>query len=137
MDCRRLNDKSTEFQIDTGAEATLISEQVYKKVGSPPLATVHQTFRGPNKAVIPVVGQFMGKVKKGNRETLQEIYVVKNLNNPLLGRPAIQALGLVKRIEEVQVKKLNPVEQYPTLFKGLGKLPLLLQEEYQSPSRIG
>ncbi len=46
-----LNGKPTEFQIDTGAEASLIPEEVYKKIGSP---TLHQIFRGPNNAVIPV-----------------------------------------------------------------------------------
>ncbi len=91
-----LNGKPTEFQIDTGAEASLIPEEVYKKVGSPTLSKVHQTFRGPNKAVIPVMGHF---IEHKSNETQQEIYVVKRLHRPLLGQPAIQVLGLVKQIE--------------------------------------
>ena len=50
----------------------------------------------------------------------QQIYVVQNLSRALLGRPAIQALNVVVLIEPVQGDKV--VEQFPELFKGLGKL---------------
>ena len=116
------NGQPTEFQIDTGAEVNLISEREYKKAGAPPLSPVHQTFRGPNKYVIPVMGQFMGKIKRNDREIEQEIYVVKNLHKSLLGQPAIEALGLIKMIDQVKAAKLNPTKQFPELFTGLGKL---------------
>ncbi len=83
-----LNGKPTEFQIDTGAEASLIPEEVYKKIGSPTLSKVHQTFRGPNKAVIPVMGLFIGALKHKGNETQQEIYVVKRLHTQATPRTA-------------------------------------------------
>lgn len=49
----------------------------------------------------------------------QEIYV-QNLSRALLGTPAIQALNVAVLIEPVQGD--NVVEQFPELFKGLGKL---------------
>lgn len=52
----------------------------------------------------------------------EEIYVVKGLHKPLLGRPAIERLGLVVRVEAIEGKTLNPTQQFPQLFKGLGKL---------------
>lgn len=68
------------------------------------------------------MGHFMGKLKHKRNKFEQEMYVVKRLHKPLLGQPAIQALGLVKRIEEVQVEKQSQIEQHPNLFTGLGKL---------------
>ena len=49
------------------------------------------------------------------------MYVVPTLRRPLLGRPAIEALGLVQRIAAVgEVSKLT--KRFPKLFNGLGKL---------------
>ena len=52
------------------------------------------------------------------------MYVVKRLAEPLLGRPTILDLGLVKLVAAVeqQHQHLTLKEQYPSLFQGLGKL---------------
>ena len=116
----QLNERELEFQIDTGAEANVIPEWVHTRNGSPSLSPVMQTFRGPSKKVIPIKGQFMGRLRKENIEVEQEIYMAKALHKPLLGQPAIEALGLVQRIQGIQLKKFDPVEQFPSLFWGLG-----------------
>ena len=41
---------------------------------------------------------------------------------PLLGRPAIESLGLVQRIESISSNSDCIPVQYPLLFEGLGKL---------------
>ena len=46
---------------------------------------------------------------------------LEGLSKPLLGRPAIQSLQLVRRVSTVN-KKLSPQEQYPNLFTGRGEL---------------
>ena len=55
------------------------------------------------------------------------------LHKSLLGRPAIEALGLVQRVRGVQAKQLNPIQQFPNPFTGLGQLQgeytITLQEE--------
>ncbi len=53
---------------------------------------------------------------------MQELFVVKGLHKPLLGRPAIEALGLVQWIRSVQGENGSPEEQFPSLFQGLGRL---------------
>ena len=50
------------------------------------------------------------------------MYVVHNLHQQLLGRPAIAALGLVVRAGAITVNNTCPTIQFPQLFSGLGKL---------------
>ena len=115
--------EALDFHIDTGAEVSVIPDQVYKKLRSPTLTPSNQTLRGPSNDVLPVNGRFSTKLVYGDCETEQELYVAEGLHRPLLGLPAIELLKLVQR---VRGGKLNPVLQFPTLFQGLGKL----QREY-------
>ena len=80
-----------------------------------------RTLRGPNQNLLPVKGQFSGKIRVGKRATEQTIYVVEGLHKSLLGQPAIQALQLLKRIGVIE-KGSKPEELFPNFFTGLGKL---------------
>ena len=118
----QLNGKPVEFCIDTGAEVTVISEQTYENVGCPPLLQADRTLRGPDTRLLLVSGQFTATLKQGDRDIQEKVYVVKGLTKPLLGRPAIEGLSLVQCVAALCEKELNPVEQFPHLFQGLGKL---------------
>jgi len=85
-------DQGREFNIDTGAEVTVISEAVWRDIGQPSLLPSDRTLRGPDTHVLPAQGKFTGKLRTGTQEAEEEIYVVKGLNKPLLGRPAITEL---------------------------------------------
>ena len=54
------------------------------------------------------------------------MFVVGNLQEPLLGRPAIEALHLLERVNTLQSQggsdQNNVKNEFPKLFKGLGKL---------------
>ena len=55
--------------------------------------------------------------------------MVKKLRRALLGRPAIEALGLVKRVEPIQAGTSNWVQQFPEVFQGLeGEYKIRLSE---------
>uniref|UniRef100_A0A8W8HQ25 Uncharacterized protein n=1 Tax=Magallana gigas TaxID=29159 RepID=A0A8W8HQ25_MAGGI len=56
----------------------------------------------------------------------QEIYVIRGLNKPLLGRPAVEKLIVVKYIASLQLHS-DYKQKFPSLFTGLGKL----QGEYE------
>ena len=118
-----LNGKPTHFEIDTGADVTVISQTAHKEIGSPPLSPPQRILRGPCNQALPVKGQFTVKLRRGDRETEQEVYVVGKLRKHLLGRPAIQALDLAVHVGAVQdTERKSPKEQFPSRFQGLGKL---------------
>jgi len=52
----------------------------------------------------------------------EEIFVVQDLCRQLLGRPAIEALGLAVRVGAIFGGNVKPLQQFPQLFEGLGKL---------------
>ena len=50
------------------------------------------------------------------------MFVVGKLRRPLVGHPAIEALDFVKHIKTVRGPKMSPIDQFPDLFRSLGKL---------------
>ena len=62
------------------------------------------------------------------KQTRQDIYVVGNLKEPLLGKPAIEALSLIQKVARIQSDvSYNDIEaeakaNHPRLLKGLGEL---------------
>ena len=117
-----LNGTPTDFEIDTGAEVTAISKERHEKIGSLPLSRSSQTLKGPSDYSLPVTGCFTGLLKRGSQEVQQQIYVVRNLRRQLLGRPAIEALELAVRVGAIFDEGATPVQMFPQLFEGLGKL---------------
>ena len=117
----RLNNTPTEFDIDTGAEVSVISKTRHDEIGHPPLASPDRVLRGPSNRCLPVLGQFKGVLKRGNHDVQQEIFVVQNLSRNLLGRPAIEALKLTVRVAAI-FDNTSPMQLFPKMFQGLGKL---------------
>ena len=67
-------------------------------------------------------GCFTGVLKHRSQEVQQQIFVVQDLRRNLLGRPAIEALGLVVRVRAIFDGDMSPVQLFPQMFQGLGKL---------------
>jgi len=118
----KLNTQLVEFHIDTGADVTVITEKLYKKLQSPQLQKCAKSLVGPSKEVLNVQGQFKGTLAHGNNSAEQDIYVVKGLRKPLIGRPAITALQLVSRVNTIDSVKQQIVDQHPELFQSLGTI---------------
>ena len=118
-----LDETPIAMHIDTGAEVTVISHQIWESIGHPELAPSDRTLRGPDQRAISTCGKFTGTFAMGEHQEDEEIYVVKGLSKPLLGRPAISKLGLVRRIATVEGDQaLSPKDQFPSLFRGLGRM---------------
>ena len=61
-----LNNYLVHFKIDTGADVTVIRESVYKKLKpTPTLIRSSKTLFGPAHTTLPVLGCFMGVIKRG------------------------------------------------------------------------
>ena len=58
-----LNGKPTQFEIDTGAEVSVISQKAHREIGSPKLYRPQRILRGPSNHALPVKDQFMGKLE--------------------------------------------------------------------------
>ena len=118
-----LEGKSVSLQLDTGAEVTVISQQMWGDIGRPQLNSSDKTLRGPDSRVITTLGRFTGTFQLGQRRARSEVYVVKGLTKSLLGQPIIRDLELIKRITCVDSSNgLSPKEEFPSLFHGLGKM---------------
>ena len=118
-----MNNCTAEFSIDTGADVTVIPEQLYKETfSSRSLQATSRTLCGPGHYTLPVTGKFMAKLRNGSHESDETIYVVKNLRRPLLGRPAIESLDLLKRINTIKSTNVDVKLEFPQLFTGLGRL---------------
>jgi hypothetical protein len=71
-----INGTPTDLHIDTGAEVTVITEQVWKKVGKPALRAPGRTLRGPDNHELPTAGKFSASFQRGSSMVNEEVYVV-------------------------------------------------------------
>ena len=117
----QLQGTEIKFHIDTGAEVTVISDILHKKLGNPLLTNTNISLHGPSNQSLQVQGKFLANIQYGEMFTKQPCYVVTGLARPLLGRPAIEKLNLLTRVNTIQ--ESSPMKKYSKLFTGLGKLP--------------
>jgi hypothetical protein len=113
--------KEVKFKLDTGADVTVVPENCAPK----PLQTTKKKLFGPNQSQLKVVGTFKATLKFGDVTSTQELYVVRGLREPLLGKPAIQALRIlqfVQSIGEGTYKETELRQAHPKLFSGLGRM---------------
>ena len=74
-----INGRKLNFNLDTGAEVTAISEQEYKKLDQPPLDPARSALYGPSRQPLQTAGQFTGKLRSKNNTAIQPVFVVKGL----------------------------------------------------------
>lgn len=116
--------KMLKFKLDTGADVTAISESDMRDLFTggqmPPLYKPEKPLLGPGKIQLEVAGFTTMQLTYNSKQTEEKVYVVKNLSTPLLGLPAISALGLLIRVDMVTMDSLQT--SYPKLFTGLGDI---------------
>ena len=123
-----LNERQLLFKIDTGADVTAIPETTYIKSRDGPLHKSNRVLKGPSEQKLHVKGYIEATLTRNLVRIDEKIYVVSGLQNALVGRPAIQALNLVARLDAVNNNpKQQVIQKFPELFTGLGTM----QGEYQ------
>lgn len=124
----KIKDCEVQFKIDTGADVTVMPDHVFHKIfkegNKPALQRVTKPLLGPGCSPLSVIGVSNMLLLKGDKHILEDVYIVKSLHSPLLGRPAITKLALVTRVDGVSIHTLQ--ERYSKLCSGLG----LLQRPY-------
>ena len=94
--------KSVTFKIDTGADVTVISEDIFRSMRTRPQLRVSRTKLTSPGGQLNTLGEFIAEsVVKGVRYQFR-IVVVDRLKNSLLGRSVAEKMGLVARVEEVK-----------------------------------
>ena len=91
---------SVSFRIDTGADVTVVPSRFFKK-NSPLIQKTDKKLFGPGQNKVNVIGSVHATLAVCETSSEQELYVVSNLKDPLLERPAIEALKLIERINSV------------------------------------
>ena len=115
-----VNGTKLQFKIDTEAEVTVMSEKDYRGLGKVKLQPTSKILYGPSHHTLKTIGQFMGKIKYGEKQCEQLIFVIRGLKTNLLGLPTIMALKLAARTDAVIDQKTQLIEKYPSVFTGLG-----------------
>ena len=108
----QLNRHKTKFKLDTGAEATAISVDTYRKIQKPKLSPPKKTLYGPSRQQLDCVGQFCGTFYSKGKTTTQPVYVVRELKTNLLGLPVITALRLAIRIDSTTSEGAETTNYY-------------------------
>ena len=116
-----LNGMPVEFKIDTGADVSVIPESVFNQLERTTLHPTSRSLSGPGQNRLRVCGQFVGTLKHRAEEFKSEFFVVHGLQTALLGRPAIEAMGLVKRVNSIKEGE-ELIAKHTGLFSGLGCL---------------
>lgn len=119
------NKRNITFKIDTGADVTVIPPHLANTFT---LKESKAKLFGANKTRLNVVGQFEATLSYRKRSKTQSVFVVENLQQPLLGREAIQSLKIIQLINEAVLKEnmvqdVSAYTEFPGLWKGLGTIP--------------
>ncbi|XP_065174678.1 uncharacterized protein K02A2.6-like [Sycon ciliatum] len=131
-----LHGKAITMKVDTGADVTAIPATVFTSLDLPmSLAPSNRTLRGPDNTSLNVCGRFTADLRTAHSSQSHsvptQVYVVRDLKLPLLGRPAIEALGILPAPANVlettstsgdsASDSRSPVAaEFPDLFSGLG-----------------
>ena len=112
------------FQIDTGADVTVIPRSTFDKLKGITLQQPTKKLCGSCRSPLSVVGQFTGTICYKMKSVQEDIFVVDGLQKSLVSRPAIQALDLVVQIDSVGHTKKDEeiVLSHPKLISGPGVL---------------
>lgn len=88
----RVNGMRLEFEIDTGAPVTLISEDDWRKLGCPVLSEVRRSFKSVSGSEIKVKGECEVVVGESNGIKMNAIVCESKMLFPLLGRTWMNVL---------------------------------------------
>ena len=114
-----LNQSEVMFKIDTGADVTVIPEKIFQQLEKrPELIGSRKVLYGPGHNILKLLGTFTGSIQKGDKITEEDVFVIQGAHQALLGRPAIQALNLVLKVDSIEVASVENQckTRYPNLF---------------------
>ena len=123
------NKDNIVFTIDSGAAVTCLPSSEYKTEWGT-LEKVSRPIMGPNGDLLSVSGKVNTVLWCNNKKCNAVVHFIDRLQHPLLGRPELRELDILKVLcaQPMQVnsvasqEKLKWTTKFPELFNGLGKL---------------
>ena len=116
-----VNGVTIKFKLDTGADVTVIGDSIYSRIFSNTnLLRTHKKLFGPCKSKLHCLGILQAKLRLNGKSCDEDVYVVENLETPLLGRSACLALDTVAKVGTVTQSADNIKARFPNVFSGLG-----------------
>ncbi|BES96129.1 tetratricopeptide repeat protein, tpr [Nesidiocoris tenuis] len=109
-----------QFKIDTGADITCIPVSLFKKLNKKErdLVKYKGAILHAGKGNLGCLGTFTAQLQSSSgKKIVDRLFVIENLGQPLLGRPAIKHLNLVSI--NLQKKVLNVEVENSPEFKSL------------------
>uniref|UniRef100_H3APJ0 Peptidase A2 domain-containing protein n=1 Tax=Latimeria chalumnae TaxID=7897 RepID=H3APJ0_LATCH len=107
------NGTAVNFKIDTGADASVISEATYLSMHNPPQLMSTDTILNSPGGKLQCKGLFSAKTRFKKTEYQFNLYVIRGSQvNDLLGRDVATAMGLVHQVKET----------YSEIFDNIGLL---------------
>ena len=99
-----------QFKIDTGADVSCLPETTYQqlKCSLGELKSSKKKLFGADRKGLLVIGTIEQTLTVNENSVKEILYVVKGLKEPLLGRPAIEGLNLIARVNEVSTGPGTP-----------------------------
>eukprot|EP00794_Sanderia_malayensis_P013315 gene13315-14688_t len=123
----KIGQTAVEFKIYTGADVTVILTTVYNQSGSDTIISTKKKLFERGQIELNVVGCLTTTIVNDKTTITDNVYVVNDLKEPLLGRPAIEKFDRIKKINNVTQTKSDQLgeeikRKYPKLFNGLGTM---------------
>ena len=119
-----VNGKLINFKLDSGADVSVIPSEIYTSEYGP-LEKATKRLYGPCRYRLKCRGKFTATLTYQEKSYEEEIYVIEDLERPLLSRHACDALRVIAKVAEIRSAgdhKQQYVQKHPRLFKGLGCL---------------
>ena len=109
----------------SSSDVSVIPTQLFESLKIDTMQPTEAKLTGGGSQPLAVQGKFEANLQYKARSSKQTVYVVSILSKPLLGKPAIESLNLISRVDIVD--KDSCKANYPELFTGLG----LMTGEYK------
>ena len=102
-----INDKKVSIKLDSGADVAVLSEKLYEsEFHMWPILPTNKVLIGPCKTKIPCVGKMNATIKTKSGIVTEEVFIVPNLEKPLLSRKAGVVLKLFQKVNKIKLIKL-------------------------------
>ena len=106
-----VNNSRVSFKLDSGADVTVIPLALFEKLcnQSGELQPSNKVLMGPCRQQIDRAGKMRATLQSNKHTFNEDVYVVKNLEEPLSGRTARASLKLISKVNNIESMK-SPVD---------------------------